>query len=154
MSELSAIYHFEQLTDWLGTSGQPKAEQFSLIADAGYQLVVNLALPTSDHAVANEGSIVTGLGMAYVHIPVSFETPQVDDLRQFFGVLDAFSPSPTPNKVWVHCVVNARVSVFTYHYLTKRRGLPEADARTVLLDRWQPDMDNVWRDFLALSEPV
>jgi len=130
-TELSSIYHFEQLTEWLGTSGQPKPDQFALIAAAGYEVVVNLALPSSDHAVTEEGALVSGLGMTYVHIPVSFESPRVEDLRQFFGILDAFSDS----KVWVHCVVNARVSVFSYHYLTKRRGLAEADARTGLLDR-------------------
>ncbi len=144
--DLSSIYHYEQLADWLGTSGQPKPDQFSLISDAGYQLVVNLALPSSDHAVPNEGSLVTALGMAYVHIPVSFESPQVEDLRRFFGVLDAYSSS----KVWVHCVVNARVSVFSYHYLTKRRGVADADARSSLLERWEPEMDSVWRDFLAI----
>jgi len=146
--DLSAIYHYEQLTDWLGTSGQPKADQFALIAKAGYQLVVNLALPSSDHAISDEGSIVTDLGMAYVHIPVSFESPRVEDLRLFFGVLDAFSSS----KVWVHCVVNARVSVFSYHYLTKRRGLSSTEARSNLLERWEPEMDDVWRSFLAITD--
>ena len=147
-ADLSVIYHYEQLADWLGTSGQPKADQFSLIADAGYQLVVNLALPSSDHAVSDEGSIVTGAGMAYVHIPVSFESPRVEDLHRFFGVLDAYSDS----KVWVHCVVNARVSVFCYHYLTKRQGLSDAEAKTSLLNRWEPEMDSVWRSFLALTD--
>ena len=146
--DLSGIYHHEQLTDWLGTSGQPKDDQFALIKQAGYQLVVNLALPSSDHAIPEEGSIVSGLGMAYVHLPVSFESPRVEDLRQFCGVLDAFSSS----KIWVHCVVNARVSVFCYHYLTKRRGLSDSEARTALLDRWEPEMDDVWRDFLAIAD--
>ena len=146
-TDLTPIYHYEKLADWLGTSGQPKSEQFALIADAGYQLVVNLALPSSDHAVADEGTIVTRLGMVYVHIPVSFESPQVEDLQRFFGVLDAFSDS----KVWVHCVVNARVSVFAYHYLTKRRGFSDSDAKSSLLGRWEPEMDEVWREFLAVT---
>lgn len=146
-TDLTPIYHYEQLADWLGTSGQPKPDQFALIADAGYQLVVNLALPSSDHAVADEGTIVTGLGMVYVHIPVSFESPQVEDLQRFFGVLDAFSDS----KIWVHCVVNARVSVFAYHYLTKRRGFSSSDAKSSLLGRWEPEMDEVWREFLAVT---
>jgi len=146
--DLSAIYHYEQLTDWLGTSGQPEADQFSLIADAGYQLVVNLALPSSDHSISDEGSLVTGLGMSYIHIPVSFESPQIEDLRRFAGVLDAYSSS----KIWVHCVVNARVSVFSYHYLTKRRGISNSAARSSLLERWEPEMDDVWREFLAISE--
>lgn len=146
--DLSAIYHYEPLADWLGTSGQPKADQFDLIARAGYKLVVNLALPSSDHAIPNEGAIVTGLDMTYAHIPVSFDSPRIEDLRRFFGVLDAFSAS----KVWVHCVVNARVSVFAYHYLTKRRGFSVVDAKSTLLQRWEPEMDDVWRNFLTISD--
>ena len=42
---LGAIYNFEALTDWLGTSGQPTEAQFLDIAAAGYSAVVNLSLP-------------------------------------------------------------------------------------------------------------
>ena len=147
-SGLTEIYHFEKLTDWLGTSGQPKAEQFASISGAGYGAVVNLAMADSDHAVVNEGNIVAGLGMTYVHLPVRFDAPSVDNLRSFFGVMDALSSQ----KVWVHCVVNARVSVFVYHYLRLRKGFEESAARTNLLDRWEPEMDEVWREFLSLNE--
>ena len=42
----------------IATSGQPTREQFNKIAAADYQVVVNLALPTSDNAISDEGSIV------------------------------------------------------------------------------------------------
>ena len=54
-------------------------------------------------------------------------------------------------KVWVHCVVNARVSAFCYHYLRHARGLDEAASRSPVLARWEPQMDDVWRAFLALD---
>ena len=113
MNELSAIKNFVQLTTDVGTSGQPKRDQFELIAKDGYSAVVNLALPTSDHAIADEGSVVTGFGMSYFHIPVDFAKPTVEDLRTFFGTMQALDG----RKVWVHCVVNARVSAFMYLYL-------------------------------------
>lgn len=147
MSDLKEITNYVRMADDIGSSGQPTREQFADIAAAGYQVVVNLALPTSDHAVADEGSIVTGLGMRFVHIPVDFAAPTVDDLRQFIGVMEAFRGS----KIWVHCVVNARVSAFLYHYLGKVRGVPEADCRSPILTRWEPQMDDVWRAFLALD---
>lgn len=144
MTHLSAIYHYEQLREDIGCSGQPTAEQFQLIEAAGYHAVINLALPSSDNAIANEGSIVTGLAMSYFHIPVEFDAPQLSDLQLFCGVMQALQG----RKVWVHCVVNARVSAFLYLYLKHQQGLPEAQARSQLLDKWQPRMDSVWQQFL------
>ncbi len=147
MSDLSDIKNFVQLTDDVGTSGQPKRDQFELIARHGYRAVVNLALPTSERAIADEGSVVTGLGMSYVHIPVEFTQPTIEDLHTFFGTMQALRG----NKVWVHCVVNARVSAFMYLYLKHVRGLDDAAARSPVLDRWQPEMDQVWTKFIALD---
>lgn len=145
---LDAIYNFEPITEWLGTSGQPTESQFSAIANAGYSAVVNLALPSSDNAIRNEGSIVTGLGMAYFHIPVVFEKPTIADLRLFFGVMKALEGK----KIWVHCVVNARVSAFVYQYLRHAQGLDDEAAKSELLRKWLPQMDEVWRKFLSLPE--
>lgn len=147
MSELSEITNYVQLTEDIGSSGQPDAEQFAAIAGAGFAAVINLAMPDSDHALADEGSIVTGLGMSFVHIPVDFGNPTLDDLRQFIGVMQALEG----RKVWVHCVVNARVSAFLYHYLKSFRGLDEAACRSPILEKWEPRMDDVWRNFLALD---
>ena len=147
MASLNEITNYVRMADDIGSSGQPSREQFGAIAEAGFGVVVNLALPTSDHAVAEEGSIVTGLGMRFVHIPVDFTAPTLDDLRQFIGVMEAFRGS----KIWVHCVVNMRVSAFLYHYLGKVRGLPEAQCRSPVLEKWAPQMDEVWKAFLALD---
>ena len=146
-AQLSDIYHFEQMTDWLGTSGQPSETQFAAIAAEGYSAVINLALNDHEFALPNEGQIVTGHSMAYFHIPVRFDAPKLDELRLFFSVLDALEGK----KAWVHCVVNARVSVFVYHYLTVRKGVAAEKARSSLLNRWEPDMDNVWREFWAIA---
>jgi len=144
---LSDIYHYEQMADWLGTSGQPTEEQFATIADNDYSAVINLALNDHEHALSNEGQIVTGHSMSYFHIPVRFDAPAVDELRLFFAVVDALQGK----KVWVHCVVNARVSAFVYHYLTKRQGVSDDAARSSLLRRWEPDMDDVWQEFLQIE---
>lgn len=123
---LTSIYNFEAVTEWLGTSGQPTELQFADIAEAGFDAVINLALPSSDNAVPNEGSIVTGHGMAYFHIPVVFENPTMKDLRLFVGIMNALEGQ----NVWVHCVVNARVSAFVYQYLRYAKGFDEESAKT------------------------
>ena len=62
-AKLSEIYGFRAVGDRLGTAGQPTQAQFQAVQESGFEAVINLALPTSDNAIANEGSVVTGLGM-------------------------------------------------------------------------------------------
>jgi protein tyrosine phosphatase (PTP) superfamily phosphohydrolase (DUF442 family) len=150
MNALNKITNFVQITDDVGTSGQPKKDQFKSIADEGFRAVVNLALPSSDHAIAEEGSVVTGLGMSYIHIPVDFKRPTVDDLKTFIGTMEALKGK----KIWVHCVVNARVSAFMYLYLKHVRKLDEAAARSPVLEGWTPKMDDTWKQFISLSKEV
>src|SRR5882724_12080669 len=121
---LSDIYNFRAIGDRLGTAGQPTVGQFGLVREAGFEAIINLALPTSDNALANEGSVVTGLGMSYVHIPVDFKTPKSQDFRAFCRVMEAFEDRP----VFVHCAANMRVSafVFLYRALRQRIALSEA----------------------------
>ena len=145
---LSKIYNFESMGDLLATSGQPTESQFEDIAQAGYSAVINLALSSSDNAIDHEGSLVCGQNMAYFHIPVDFENPKASDLKLFIGVMEALQG----HKVWVHCVVNARVSAFVFKYLTMVKGVDDEAAKTQLLHKWLPQMDDVWRNFLSLPK--
>ena len=141
-TSLSEIYSFRAVGDKLGTAGQPTEEQFRMVREAGFDVVINLALPTSDNALANEGSVVTDLGMSYVHIPVDFKAPSAQDFRAFCRVMEAFDERP----LFVHCAANKRVSafVFLYRVLCQRIALPDAerDLRAI----WQPD--EVWSRFI------
>lgn len=143
---MDQILNFVQLTDSIGTAGQPTAEQIPEIARAGYAAVVNLAVPDSHNAVANEGSLVTATGMTYVNIPVKWDDPTLRDLQRFIRTMRAFEGE----RVFVHCAMNMRVSAFMYHYLTVEKGLPPAQARSPILEKWEPKMDEVWKRFLAL----
>lgn len=142
---LEQIRNYVQLTPEIGTSGQPTPDQFGFIADAGYRAVINLALPDSDHALVNEGNIVTALKMAYVHIPVPFDQPTPEHLKLFIQMMDALENG----KVWVHCVANYRVSAFLYHYLRLRKGYSQSAARSPMFEQWHPD--SVWSAFLSLD---
>lgn len=139
--------NFFQSTDRIATSGQPGRDQFAEIAGAGYRAVINLAMANSDHAIADEGAIVAGLGMNYFHVPVPFDRPSAEHLRTFIGVMRTLAS----DKVWVHCAVNARVSAFMYHYLRWELGYDEERATSPLLRGWQQQMDPVWQGFLAID---
>src|SRR5688572_16140357 len=141
-SSLSQIYNFHAVGDKLGTAGQPTQEQLRLVREAGFEAVINLALPTSDNALANEGSIVTELGMSYVHIPVKFDAPTSQDFRAFCRVMEAFDERP----VFVHCAANMRVSAFVFLYRVLRQGVALPNAQRDLHSIWQPD--EVWSRFI------
>jgi len=143
---LEDIFNFVQLTERVGTSGQPTEEQFADIAAAGYQAVINLAMPDSDNALANEGKLVSAAGMDYLHIPVPWPDPTTEHLRRFFAVMRAYDQQP----VWVHCAMNLRVSAFMYHYLSRVENRPDSEAISPVIPRWEPQMDDTWRAFLAL----
>src|SRR5215471_17746281 len=139
---LSEIYSFRAITDRLGTSGQPTEGQFQAIQQAGFQAVINLALPTSDNALANEGSVVTALGMSYVHIPVDFKAPTSQDFRAFCRVMDAFEG----RRVFVHCAANKRVSAFVFLYRVLCKDASRSEAERDVQAIWQPD--EVWGRFI------
>ncbi|MEP4484979.1 MAG: protein tyrosine phosphatase family protein [Halioglobus sp.] len=138
------ILNYFQVTEHIASSGQPTEEQFNDIASDAYEVVINLAMPDHKNSIANEGSLVTSLGMTYIHIPVPFDAPSEEDFARFSGYMDALENK----KVWVHCIVNARVSAFLFRYLQANRGFSAADAKTPLLEQWLPQMDNVWKEFI------
>jgi len=139
---LSDIYNFRSLGDNLGTAGQPTAQQLQSVRDAGFQAVINLALPTSDNALPNEGSLVTSLGMSYVHIPVDFKSPTPRDFSAFCRVMDAFQDRP----IFVHCAANMRVSAFLFLHRVLHQKVPVPEAQRDLHAIWHPD--EVWTQFI------
>ena len=143
--DMETIRNFVALTDRIGTAGQPTAGQFKIIADNGYGHVINLAMPDHPDSLANEGDLVTKQGMSYIHIPVPFDRPTPAHVRQFCGMMSVLSDE----KVFVHCIMNYRVSVFMFHYLGKVLNLSEKKSKSIIFDSWQPNA--VWQRALNWS---
>ena len=139
---LDRIFNFYQLDENIGTSGQPEAEQFRDISTAGYEIVLNLALSDSPNAIENENNIIGELNMAYVHIPVDFKTPCLEDLELFFRHMKKHEHK----KIFIHCAMNWRVSAFMFLYHTIKCQMPIIEARQHLDSVWQPEP--VWQEFI------
>lgn len=139
---LDGIRAFVRISDSLGTSGQPKPEQFPLIKDAGYRVVINLAPSDARDAVKEEQQIVEGLGLKYIHIPVIWTEPKPEDAEKFFVAMKANKDQ----KVFVHCIANMRVSAFTYLYRTMQLGVSEDAAQKDLQKIWTPS--EPWQKFI------
>lgn len=140
------ILNFHQVSDRIATSGQPTADQFSKIHEAGYTVIVNLAMADAMNAVPEEEKIISALGMTYIHIPVPFDNPTVNHLRAFLGFMDAFKTE----KIFVHCALNLRVSAFMYQYLRLKEGRSAEQASSPHLLTWLPKMDARWRSIIEL----
>ncbi len=102
-------------------------------------------MPDSDWAIPEEGSIVTEFGMTYHHIPVPFEAPSTKHLIQFFGLMESLRDE----NVWVHCVVNYRVSAFLYLY-RRWKGMSNDEALEAVIKDWKPNA--TWQAFM--NQPI
>ena len=139
---IEGILNYLPISEAIGTAGQPTEVQFAEIEAAGYEVVVNLAMPDSSNALLNERELVVEQGMDYVHIPVVWDAPTMADLERFFAVMEVYRD----RKVFVHCVVNMRVSVFILLYRVLCQGIPLEKAREALLEIWEPN--GVWQSFM------
>ncbi len=144
MPKITDIYNYLPLSETLITSGQPTREQFRLLPAAGIQTVINLAVPSSSNALADEEKVVRSQGMDYVHIPVIWENPTRADLEKFFAAMNRESEK----KVWVHCAANMRVSAFVALYRILQLGWEREKAFQDTYRIWDPFTDPVWGKFI------
>ncbi len=141
---LEEIYHFLPLSDRLLTGGMPSAAQLAAVAQAGVQVVINLALPDSERALRDEAAIVQSLGMQYIGIPVLWDHPTRRDVDEFMDAMDAHQD----DKLFVHCQANYRVTGFIALYRVLRLGWDPTEAFKDLRRIWNPDDYPVWKNFL------
>jgi protein tyrosine phosphatase (PTP) superfamily phosphohydrolase (DUF442 family) len=141
-SKLSDIFNFQSVTTNLGTAGQPTSEQFDAVKEAGYEVVINLAMGNTPRDLPNEPRLLAAHGIDYVHIPVVFDAPTDNDLNQFFEAMDANQDK----KCFVHCIANARVSAFVMLYRVLRQGVPVEEADATMRRIWQPNP--TWQAFI------
>lgn len=140
---LERVRNFQVVDDRLASAGQIAYDQIPEIRERGYEVVVNLAIADEERN-GREGFHVAEEGLAYMHIPVDWEEPQVRDVRMFFDVMEA----NRDRKVFVHCFANMRASAFVYLYRSLVEGVPEAEARATMNAVWDPADQPQWADLI------
>lgn len=141
--DLTKVFNYHSIEHLFETSGQPNAYQLRLIAQNGYDAVINLA-PNSvlEGSVISEAEILTTNNVKYIHIPVNFNNPTTDDFLLFVKSLN----ENKDKKIWIHCAANMRVSAFVYKY---RRDVLGLDEKKIIEDMkliWTPN--RIWSNFL------
>ena len=141
---MKEIYNYQFLNENLSSSGMPTAEQMKEVAEAGTQVVINLALVTSPGALPKEDAVVESLGMKYIHIPVEWNNPTKQNLDDFFAAMDEHKEE----KVLVHCQANYRASAFVMLYRVLRLRWKKEDAIPIMEKMWNPEDFPAWQTFV------
>jgi protein tyrosine phosphatase (PTP) superfamily phosphohydrolase (DUF442 family) len=139
---LAEIRNFVEVDDALSTGGQPSEQQLAEVAAAGFGVVVNLGLLDPRYCLRDEAGTVAGLGLAYHHIPVDFQKPEIANYRAFENVMRA----ARGQRVFVHCAANYRVSCFVALYAERQLGWDRARAEAHVRSVWEPN--ETWAAFL------
>lgn len=135
-TELSHIANFQFVHEHLFTSGQPTAEQLQHIKEYGVDTVINLAFNDAEPHLAHEDKICVELGLNYIQIPISWDTPADD---QCLFVLDMIAHLVQEKMVWVHCAKNMRVSSLMYLYRQYFMDIDMPTAQELMHEIWEPN---------------
>jgi protein tyrosine phosphatase (PTP) superfamily phosphohydrolase (DUF442 family) len=145
---IEEIRNYVALSGELATGGQPSEEHIPELAQAGIECMINLGLLDPRYCLADEAGLVHSLGVEYHHIPVDFQAPTLEDLSQFFTVMQAAEGK----RVFVHCAANYRVSSFVSLYGQARLGWSKAQAEAHIRRLWEPNA--VWAAFIERARQV
>src|SRR5215213_741488 len=122
----------------------PTVEQMKGIANAGVQLVINLAPHDVPNAVPNEGELANSLGMEYLNFPVIWRAPESTMLAGFMNAMGEHAGK----KIHVHCEANYRASAFIMMYRILRLDWKKEDAISIMEKMWNPEDFPTWQNFI------
>jgi protein tyrosine phosphatase (PTP) superfamily phosphohydrolase (DUF442 family) len=142
-TDVTDIENYREYSPLFSSSGQPSAKQLKTVADEGFKRVIYIAFSDNKTAIEAEDRVVKSLGMDYVHIPVDWDHPTLEDFEDVAAVLSRDKTTRT----LLHCQVNFRASTFSFLYRVIYAGVPMAEAKSDLDAIWQAD--KVWYQFVV-----
>ena len=106
-----------------------------------YRMVINLAPGDGESGNPNEARLLTSRGIAYAAIPVEINRPEYRDFLLFRGMIAAAGSG----RVWVHCRINYRASIFVFLYRVIDQKIDPDRAYEKVIQVWVPSP--VWLRF-------
>jgi uncharacterized protein (TIGR01244 family) len=137
-------YNYRAVNERVATAGRVELEQLAQLGSEGFQVVINLLPESSQYAVAGERQCVESQGIEYLHLPVDFAAPTLEDYRQFRQLMQRAGD----RKLLIHCAANYRVSAFYSRYAIETGRWSEPEADRFMLSVWQPDEHPPWPRWL------
>lgn len=137
-------HNFKRVSSCITTSGVVGVAALKGLRSEGYRVLINLLPDDSTYAVARERDIVEAQGIRYVHIPVDFANPTLEDFERFVAAMDAVGD----DTVHIHCAANYRVSAFFALYAESRRIWNTHQADAFIHSLWIPADHPGWPELL------
>jgi len=137
------ILNYIKINNQISTAGQPTKEEFKQIAKEGFEVVINLAMHNKG-ALKKEDKIVSKNGMMYIHLPITWKAPELDRLELFLKLLEILEKEN--RKVFVHCIMNYRASVFMHIY---KRVVWREEEELIAPDGYKPN--TIWQEILNMK---
>ena len=141
LGKIKGFYQVDSLTT---TSGQPTLDEFTLIKKAKFEIVINLSAPPN--VLTHEENCLCNLGIQYVHYPIDFHQPTIDNVKTFFSLMDTYQNK----RKWIHCVYNWRVSTLLFLYQTQILKNDRQIAYQALKKIWSPNQ--TWQALIQKVE--
>lgn len=148
MDKKTLILNWREINDLITISGQPTEKQTQDLAEDGVKYIINLAPHSNKGALDNEPKTVADLGMEYIHIPVDFKNPTIEDFNAFCDALTRIQGQ----KKHIHCIYNARVTAFFYRYACEGFGGSKEDRFALMDGIWRPG--GVWAKFIGKTSDI
>ena len=101
--------------------GQPSADELKELAGQGFKSIVNFRTEGEEDqplSPAEEGEQVGGLGLQYLHVPVSMQSMTAETVDRF---REQFDKLPTP--VFAHCKGGTRAGAMVMMHLASEQGM-------------------------------
>ncbi|MFW1754073.1 hypothetical protein GFH30_06895 [Acinetobacter wanghuae] len=133
---LSHIENFQFIHEHLFSSAQPTKAELKLIKEYGISTIINVAVSDTEQYLEHEDKICLDLGLNYIQLPISWETPSDD---QCLLVLDMIDHLVEQQSVWVHCSQNFHVSSLMYLYRQYYMDMDMPTAQELLHQIWEPN---------------
>ncbi|ABV38682.1 conserved hypothetical protein [Shewanella sediminis HAW-EB3] len=114
------------------TSGLPNEAQFETLQQAGVDLVINLIPDGNSSGHGDEASLVEAAGMIYESISVDWKKPSIEDVEQFFSIMN----TNRDKDILVHCAANYRASAFYYLYQATQLKQDSEQQKQLTLTPW------------------
>ncbi len=138
---INDIINYVKLSDRISTAGQPLADEIGFVSENKFEVVIFLALfENSDLPLEKE--IIGKKGLIFEHLPVVFKNPQISEFDTFIELLKKHKNK----RIFIHCELNMRVSVFMSLYFMVIENLPYKDAMELIHKIWKPD--EIWEKFM------
>lgn len=113
------------LVEGVATAGQPEKERLGKLAEAGYEMVIDLRKPGEERGF-DEADAVREMGMEYENIPLAAEPGSFGD--ESFERFRDLMGRPERRPVLVHCGSGIRVAPMMIPYLVLDEGKGSEEA--------------------------